>query len=221
MSGWFVPAEADGSWNYAFDVLRQRDPATALSLAEAFPEFGYEISGLRRYGKAPVDPLERDRRLALAREALARVAVAVTRSLDEVLGAIRRRALVMGRLRLGANLASTIGSAGVLAFLAQRAGIPGATLSALVATAGSLLGLFASHVDGRSGTAHGIAGLRAAAFDLVGPVARLTGQIELGLATRDDRAAAAAMTALTAFSAKLNELRAKLDLPNADPIKAK
>ena len=215
-----MPDEATTRWYSAFDALRQADPTAASALASSFPEFQDEIAGRRAFGsggaKEQPEGSQPERRLALARAALAGVAAAATRSLDEVLKAIRRRALLLARVRLGAGFVSTLGSAGVLAFLSDHAGVSRAAISAMVAIAGSLLSLFTGYLEDQSGGAGSVSRLRAAAMDLVGSLAEIRGRIDLGLATRDDRSVAAAMTSLNATAARLYTLRAKLGLPLGD-----
>ncbi len=213
-----MSSDAALPWYSAFDALRQADPAGAAGLAHSFPDFRDEIFGRRAFG--PGDEAgEQDagqRRLALGRASLASIAAATTRSLDEVLGAVRRRALLLARIRFGSGFVSALGGAGVLAFLSDSGGVSGAAISAIIAIVGSLLSLFTGYIEDQSGGAGSVSKLRAAAMDLVGPIAEIRGRIDMGLATRDDQSVAEAMASLNATAAKLHMLRAELGLPLGD-----
>lgn len=203
-------------WYSAYDVLRQVDPVVTAALAASFPQFQDELAGRRIFGAAPSDQEgdtnQREQRLALARASLTAVAAAATSSLDEALGAVNRRARTLARIRFGSGLVSTLGGAGVLAFLADSGGVPRAAISAVIAIAGSLLSLFSGYLEDQSGGTGSVSQLRATALELVGTLAEIRGRIDMGLATRTDQSVAIAMTSLNAAGAKLAMVRARLGL---------
>jgi hypothetical protein len=195
-------------WDSAFDSLRRLSPQMSHDLASQFPEFENEILGKRIFGtKKTVD----DQRAALSRASAEAVLGALTQSLDEVLSVARRRAHFLAKIRMGSGITAMLGSGTVIAALLQSAKQTG-TVSALIAASATMLNLLMTYYEDQSGGDGSVARIRDTLIEQIGDLAEIRGNLTNGVATQDDQAMITIMTKLTAISAKLQVLRARLGL---------